>query len=173
MFLSQFSLASEDALGHSWGLCIHWHNHASVLWSVSIAICLPSTSNWHWGLSFLLWGRSALIPSLMLSAPVVPEEVLLHLDIDHFSDVLLVKLNVSNILISVVDEVLLSRNFLLCLDIEGIRFARLPEDALQVVLEVLDFEFVYWVTVLILEIIVRLLRQAYSLHSNFIRVFLM
>ena len=75
-------------------------------------------------------GHSSLIPALSFSDPAMPEEVFLHLNIDHLSYVFLVKLHVSPVLVRVVDELLLGRRVLVCLDSEGIRLARLSEDAL-------------------------------------------
>ena len=98
----------------------------------------------------------------------MPEEVLLHLDVDHLPDVFLVELlDVSNLLIRIVVDWLLRRNLLAVVRIERVRLTRLPEDALEVVLEVLHFEFVYRVTVLILEGSLVLLATTHSLHSHF------
>ena len=105
-------------------LCDHGHYHASALRSVPTAICLPRTRSfrlieteivapsWHWWLPFLLWRNAALVPALRLSASIVPEEVLLHLDIDHLSNVFFVKFNVGNLLVCIVVDWLLRRKLL-------------------------------------------------------------
>ena len=64
---------------------------------------------------------------------------------------------------------LLKWDLLVVVRIQWIWLARLPEDALEVVLEVLHFEFVDRVTVLILEARLELLTTTDSLHCDFNR----
>ena len=129
---------------------------------------IVATSRHRW-LSFLLWGNTALVAALRLSAPIVSEEVFMHLNIDHLPNVLLVKLDVclGNLLVRIFVGRLLSWDLLAVVRIQWVWLARLPEDALEVVLEVLHFEFVYWVTVLILEARLELFTATDSLHCDF------
>ena len=104
LLLRQFSLPGEDAGRASRGLRDHGYHHAWALWRVPTAVRLPAARafrlvltpvvapTWHRWLPFRLRGDSALVPALRLSAPVVPEEVLLHLDIDHLANIFLVEL---------------------------------------------------------------------------------
>ena len=126
-------------------------------------------SSRHRRLSFLLWGTSALVAALRLSASIVSEEVFMHLNIDHLPNVLFVKLDVclGNLLVRVVVYRLLDWDLLAVVRIQRVWLTWLPEDALEVVLEVLHFEFVYWVTVLILEARLELFTATDSLHCDF------
>ena len=171
LLLSQFSLSCKDTGGASRRLRVHRHYHASTFWSVSTSVCLPTTwsfrlvqteiiaSSWHRWLPLLCRRDSTLIPTIRLGASIVSKEISLHLDIYYTSNVLFVvfhvssrSINLSNRSIRIRIHLLRSWKLLVWFRIQRVWLTRLLEDSLQVVLKVLHFEFVYRITVLILEV---------------------
>ena len=155
LFFVQFFLSCKKAGRAGWRLWSHWYRHSISLWSLSASTCLSAIlmsslvqtkvvrSSWdRWFSPFDR--RLSFSWYLIFSCSILTKKVLLHLDVDYFSNIFFVIFfYLSNFLAHKLLLFLLNRLKML------VSFTRIFEYTFQVLLNIFHFELSDWVAVLI------------------------